>query len=368
MAKYVSNFNVLGENIAVKDEAAQSDLTQIKETIPTIQEDITNLDTITNKNSSNINTLKLTMLGGKNIVFFGDSWTVGSGASSYNLGFANLMANRLGMRKFNYAVGGAGFLRTGNLISSQLTTAKSDMSQTEKNETSIVFILGGVNDWRNQTGSISEMNTAIKSLCDSCHSTFTNAKIVIALCNTENLSMTDTFRNWMYNFRENLIANCNYPIQIIKNIENVISGRPNCYVSDNLHPSTYGHSILAGFFINQLLGGSSDVCYYHSLISLNAGFSFSSIQHFFRYNENVRSTRCVITSTKPITSNTKIGTFSTLIAPKDTIYFPTYYGNRLVGNIGITNSGNVYLSTLNSETSISTFTVPDFSYVFGQND
>ena len=361
MANYVSNFELLGEEIQIKDIESRNSIAEINSDISTINSDISTIN-------SDISALKLSKLAGKNIVFFGDSWTVGSGATSTSQGFAPVMANRLDMTQFNYGVGGAGFLRSGNQIITQVNTANSDMSSTEKNNTAIVFIFGGVNDWRNSTGSIDSMATAIKTVCDTCHNQYKNAKIVVALCNTMNLNITDTFRHWMYYFRYYLQQNCAYPIQIIKNVENIISGRSGCYVSDNLHPSTTGHAILAGFFINQLLGGDSTVDYYHSTFTLSSGNTMTQIPHLFRFNNKICCTGGTFTLGSAISSNTRIGTMSTLISPKYTTYIPAFYANRLIGNIALTESGNVYCSTINASTSSSVFNFPDFSYVFGKND
>ena len=112
-------------------------------------------------------------------VIFGDSW------SEFTRGYENWveyvnLANTLDVDVRNFAVGGAGFVREGNLIGTQITTADSDLTSDEKARTKYVILEGGVNDTSVETLGYTTWRTAIRAEIARCVTMFPNAQIIYA--------------------------------------------------------------------------------------------------------------------------------------------------------------------------------------------
>ena len=112
-------------------------------------------------------------------VIFGDSW------SDFDAGFENWVeyanvANTLDVDIRNFANGGAGFLVTGNLVSSQITEASSTLTAEEKVRTKYVILEGGVNDTGVSGLTYTNFRNAVRAAITSCVNMFPNAQIIYA--------------------------------------------------------------------------------------------------------------------------------------------------------------------------------------------
>ena len=314
---------------------------------------------------------------GKNIVFFGDSWVVGSVTANHTTdGFAYRTANKLGMTCHNYGVGGAGFCRTNNLIDTQISTASSEMTTKQKNDTYCVVLFGGINDWRHKstdgTGP-SQFASAIASAAQRCKGIFPNAVIVTCFMNTACKILTHTQMNWIYQARYKLMSLGAYKIMILDNIANVISGNSDWFAADSdateggLHPNEAGHARLAGYLANCILGGDTNVMRYCGTPVLEDGVSCDYPFHLFRDNYKMVFDCAHWEFSTPITQLTKIGNFNRDYAPKSQTSVVFTSGNRMVGSLLLTYSGNVWLSP-NTGESISIGWSSGGLYLYGKNN
>lgn len=307
---------------------------------------------------------------GKNIVFFGDSLSVGTGASSPSLRFTTLLANNLGMTERNYAVGASGFTIANNTISNQIQRAGTEMSVAEKKNTPIVFIMAGGNDLRHMSStSISAYATAVNNSVGIARSNFPYSTIVLAQANqTYNGCATYTQWYWM-DYAEMITlrtyANSRF-LKILHHPGNLLSGITEFWQSDNIHPNDFGHRLLAGYLTNFLLGGDPRVSRY-------CGESFAwdtelvtQVQlqpHTFRKDDFVVISRGQIRFASAITASTQIGTYNYIAPSEQSLFIPVTVSGAIVGTITVTPTGNVYIAP-NPGQSISSAYWSDYIYTY----
>ena len=358
---YVSQFKMNdGRIVKIKDTEARGLIEQANTSIEQLAEDVgadfsdvrqqlTGIDTELEEFAS----LNLSQITGKNLVIIADSWGVGGSASTQAQRFSTRLANSLNMNEFNFSVGGAGFA-LGNSFISELNTANDTMTDEQKSDTSIVLIVGGVNDWRHRVDSeitVTSFVDAVNNTISRAHAIFPKALIVIGVSTTTKLGYTDTWRHWASFASRNASANKSYPVKVIQNVGNCVNGYDGNYVSDNLHLTDLGHSRFAAHIEQAILGGKTNVFYYCDAIDLEEGFAYTVIPHIFRENDEFILSDMRVTFPSAISSNTLIGTFNPTFAPKYTIYTPAYQGDRIVGCVGITTNGHVYFNSLSADVS-----------------
>ena len=286
---------------------------------------------------------KIPVHAGNNIVFIGDSWTYGSGATNrLTERFTTLIAQNFGMTEFNFGVGAAGFTRPNTFIS-QVETANSSMTTTEKNMTSICLITGGVNDirWSSET-TLSAFVNAVVACVERAKEVFPNAQIVLACGTTTNNTFTDTNRHWYYQAMKAVKQqHTEGRVLIIDHVGAAINGVEANYTSDNLHPNTQGHSLLAGFLTNAIQGGGTDTEYYVGYYALDSDYaSYVRTPHVFRQTENILFGEGIIELAQDISTNTVIGSYTGPFG-YDNVYLTAYRANVPVASVAITSSGSV---------------------------
>lgn len=286
---------------------------------------------------------KIPVHAGNNIVFIGDSWTYGSGATNrLTERFTTLIAKNFGMTEFNFGVGASGFTRPNTFIS-QVETANSSMTETEKKMTSICLITGGVNDirWSAET-TLLAFSAAVVACVERAKAVFPNAQIVLAIGTTTNDSYTNTNRHWYYYAMKAVKQqHSEGRVLIIDHVGAAINGVAANYQSDNLHPNTLGHSLLAGFLTNAIQGGGTDTEYYVGYYALDANYaSYVRTPHVFRQTENILFGEGIIELAQEITTNTVIGSYEGPFG-YDNVYLTAYHGNQPVASVAITASGSL---------------------------
>lgn len=304
---------------------------------------------------------------GQNIVFFGDSWTVGGSASATAYRFTSRIATALQMTERNYGVGAAGFAIPGNLISDQVTAAASNMSEEIRGNVPLVVITGGVNDWRHRddynitrTGFLQ----AVRDTCAAAHAAFPNALIVVAF-NSMQQGNTDTMLSW-YAMAARAGQARNYPIKVLQHAPASVNANTQTFQGDNLHLTDTGHERYADYIVRGILGGGDDVFFYIGDFTPAAGVTASVDLHIFRRNEEFMFNQVIVDLEQAVNSNTLIGTIPSAWAPRDTMYWPAYFDNRLIGNLAITAAGNIYVNTLNTDISAQRFRVSPGYWFAGQ--
>lgn len=287
---------------------------------------------------------KIPVHAGNNIVFIGDSMTVGTGASSTANRFSTLIAQQFEMTEYNFGVGGAGFCRPHTFLE-QVNTANSSMTATEKNKTSLVVIVGGCNDmrWRSDMSlTIQEFTSAVVTCMNRAKEVFPNAMIAMAVGQSMNNVFYDTDRHYYYQAMTAMKqAHTAGRVIIIDHVAASINGRGDTYTSDNLHPNDKGYSMFAGFLANAILGGGTDTEYYIGRVLYDSDY-VTSIRdgHIFRQTENILFGEGLIQLNQAISSNTVVGTYTGAFG-YDNLYIPIYHANEVVGSLGIGTTGNV---------------------------
>lgn len=280
-----------------------------------------------------------------NMVFIGDSWTVGGSASATNKRFSSLVARKLQMQEFNFGVGGAGFIRTGNLFSTQLSTASSQMTNVQKLNTGIVLLCGGVNDLRNMMGTntASDFANAIVTTCNTAHTIFANALIVLAISNSESDGFTADQKYWVTNAIQEVERQItDYPYLIIRNLAASVNGVTANYISDRLHLNDRGHSLFAGFIANAIMGGGQDVYYrIGAIAAISPAYTYAG-GNLWRMNDDIILETSDFVFGATLSSNTTFATLpDIIISPNSTAYFPSYKSNQQNGTLAVTKTGNL---------------------------
>jgi len=278
----------------------------------------------------------------KNIVFFGDSWTVGTGATGSANAFPSKVASALQMIPFNYGVGAAGFTRP-NTIISQITG--NDMTVEQAANTKVVVITAGVNDIRNSGDTtLTALSNAIINAATAAANRYKNAVIVMAVTTTVRNGISDTLKYWMGYCVDRLMA-ANIPRVIVADMRYILYNRVNAYISDGFHPNDFGHGLVAGQIVNAILGSKSE-CYHY----IETGLVFDSSVadapsggHIFFNNGILNVTECRLNFVNAITERTLVGTVNAAVVPNNNVYTPFYYGDNAVGTFAITSNGNVYI-------------------------
>lgn len=350
-----------GSTKSVTSDGVYDAIKDVSDDLSDLASDVSALDTKVD------NIAQPYIVPGKNIVFIGDSWTVGSGASNpATQRFSTLIAGRFGMVEKNYGVGGAGFTRPSTFLS-QLEAANSGMTDAEKADTRIVLICGGVNDIRNMSDTtLPDFQGAVIDCQERAKQIFPNALICMAVGNTMKTPYYDTARYWIESAIQTLRdTNTAGAVLIIDHVGAAINGR-NTYTSDDLHPNTYGHSLLAGFLANAIRGGSTSTDYYYGAYTFNSVATDTTTPHVFRQTENVMITGGKLTLNEAVSSNTVIGSYSGPFC-RENLYMPVYHSNNIVGSLAITTSGSVRLIPLSGTTFNSGWELITPSIVFVYN-
>nr|DAI65245.1 MAG TPA: hydrolase [Caudoviricetes sp.] len=261
----VDNINIIALTnfpTLIAEKILDKNFNDLKSSVNNINAKLNNFIDTTN---SNFNDVKLSsypanFFKDKNLVVFGDSFSQEDIPNSENAHWVNNVISATKMNKFNFAVAGAGFARTGVTFDLQLNDAISQMSQSQKDNTAVVIVYGGYNDISNNMSDdliTSNCNTLIHNI----NNTFKNAKIILAPF------------NWGYNELSNEI---NLRISVLINRMSRFCSDIPCtllklarywnlgiksYFRNSVHPSTDGYDHISSFFLNAIYGGSEHVAF-----------------------------------------------------------------------------------------------------------
>ena len=350
----VEKFQIGPKIISARDANAQTKITQLGTQLANTQDDLSNANGRITSIGNSVTQLQkeisypnVVNLKGRNIVCFGDSWTTGAGASQSANKFTTKVAESLGMNEFNYGVGGSGFVMPNN-IGQQISNASSNMTTTQKANTSIVLICAGVNDVRYlDQFTISEFTAAIDSAIASAHAAFPNALIVAVIGNTLCHGMSEVMLHWITTGQETAQLRKAFPVMVCRGCENWIRNQDIRFASDGLHPSDTGHLIWASFIVNAITGGSNYVQDMLQTMQFETGVSATVYPRVWKENGLIKVSSGRITFSENITETTLIGHINPTCAPEENIYSPVYTGNIINGTLAITGSGNVYVTPTN---------------------
>lgn len=333
---------------------------EAEDDIEALEGDVDALEDVVSGHTTSIGTLNDKILrangmnlAGGNIVFFGDSWTVGGSAGSTNDRWTTITARALGMTEFNYGVGGGGFAIS-NKILSGVTSAASAMTTAQKNKTTLAVITGGVNDarnWSSQSVTVDSFYAGVSNVVNAAHSAFPNALIVVAIGSTIQYGTSNTYKHAV-SYTNKYIAQKSFPVLVINNVLNWVSNT-DYYKNESgfdvpIHLTATGHSVFAGYMIRGILGGDTSVYQYLYAPTWDSTY-VSSVDggpvHLWRYDEEFVLTNAYFNFNGDFDGNHVIGTIPVYFAPRTNIYTPIYRGNLDVGTMAVTALGAIHFIT-----------------------
>lgn len=242
-------------------------------------------------------------------VFIGDSYS--DRTTGYTKALPDIIGENLKLSSVrNYAVGGAGYVNgigTNQHFGGQLNRAISDMSDSEKNQTSYVFILGGQNDY---AADISQLLAQYSTIFANAKTAFPNAQIVVLpLWYNRALSAENTTRFtllYYYAFANGCKTDSlswNYLINPTFT-----------FMDDGIHPTQTTLNVLGGMISSLVLGGNPRVPAYNGAFTKQANISASNSMAWFD-GENVHLHYVASCSASTIPVGTNIGAFDSCFAP-----------------------------------------------------
>lgn len=293
-------------------------------------------------------------LRGSNLVVFGDSWSQPGITNSVDEYWVKRVASAFYMNRFNFAVAGAGFGRTDNNISGQIDTASSNMTASEKENTSIVIALIGYNDIINNV-SDNAILAGVADFNQRCGAMFPNAKQIL-------IPFAWAFGRLLsaYNIRIELLlhkiyGSLTYPCMVVPDARYWLMGVRGNYQNDS-HPSELGYQRIAGRILGFILGNNYGYSSLGETLTLSHGndkfcaYTFENGMIHFQL-------RCQFDSALSDYSDTFISNLPPICVPEVDIMVPIMrVGGLAVGNARlIVNASSLFISKL---------TVPANTFVY----
>ena len=333
MPDYVSKFSLAGSDIYIKDKDARDDI----EALP--------------------HNLYAKAQKGKNILFIGDSWTVGSGASDpATERFSTVLCGALDMNEYNYGVGAAGYCRP-YTFQDQATAAISGMTTAQKKATNIIMVVGGVNDLRNiASETFAQVTTAINTLINTLLPEFPNAVICFAL-NTIPHDTTTTMLDWIEELKEYFMTRNQGPVIFFDSFTQMLTANMDMFNNDLLHPTTSGYAHIAGYLRNAILGGvyANPLRYVDQIDLTRTDYSITTGGHIFTDGKMIYIEECDFLMAAE-SGNNLVGTVPEGVRPLHTVYFPLFHStDGIIGAGQITNAGNIYVNQNITQTTSAMF-------------
>lgn len=311
------------------------------------------------------------------VLFIGDSYTYGTGASDHGSGdtkrFSSILAARLQATEYNFGVGSTGFCDPGSggenkPFETQVLTAANTLSSDVKNDIRLVVIAGGFNDWNEgSTYSASDMQSAANRAAVNARNNFPNALILIVPMLFKGFDANAR----LWNFENSIING----VGGLNGVERTVYirgawtwnfGMYTHYASDGFHPNDIGHATIASQIYANIFGG---IAYENRnfTIDFENGITSSVLDGGYVqfYNGMIVSQgmRCHITNGITANTATKLGQLPEGCTPLMNISMPFVISNKLHGVIIITTSGAIYINpdmNLNGDANI---ILNSFSYL-----
>ena len=325
------------------NEQIFSDLnTQVQtntENIGTLQ---TNLTTLQNKVENERNPIDF--YSGKNLVVFGDSYSQPDIPNSEDEYWVKQVAQATGMNRFNFAIAGAGFGRSTNLLSTQLTTAQNQMTSEQKQNTSVVICYAGYNDIMNDVSEEDILSNYI-ALITGIVQTFPNAKIIVAPFNWQfgYLSREQNMKIETLIYRMERDT-CMYPVTFLKLARYWLMGINTNYRNSN-HPNVNGYKTIAGYFIGAIYGSSEHVCIgWGGMVPSHGNRNirdFTMKDGWIHFNFGTKFDEALTDY-----SGEQFANLHALLCPETDIIIPLYKTNGFAGTLILKNTGTGYLQNI----------------------
>lgn len=174
--------------------------------------------------------------GGDTVAFYGDSYTLGTGASDPALRWSSIVAAERGWNEVNPSVNGLGFVNNrdagGPDLVEQVIAAKPD----------IVFVTMGLNDNFSMPGRAADIQAAITEDFSTLKAELPKARFVVVepfWYTDERPESVEQIIGWVREAAS--VINADY----IPDASRWLEGRPELMASDGLHPNDAGYEVMA---------------------------------------------------------------------------------------------------------------------------
>lgn len=301
------------------------------------------------------------MIAGETVLFVGDSYTYGTGASDHNAGagpdtkrWSSIVARTLGCTEINVAVGSTGFVDPGSSgqnmpFITQYNNWYSNAPAATRNAVRAVFIAGGYNDVWHDDASWNTVLSASRTICNRVHTTLPNAHLVLIPMMWCGYDYTVKARN-LYTAIVRGAQTCTHPERVCT-IKDAMTwtAYTSDIASDGIHPNDSGHlhiaqGVLQG--LNDPAGAASNTW---EVTTYASNVQSGATNFMERVGTRIHRQESYITLNTAITSNTVIGQIPADFIPRFNVYSPIYFGNSIVGTFAIVgeespgNSGSVHV-------------------------
>ncbi|MBQ4117105.1 MAG: Ig-like domain-containing protein, partial [Clostridia bacterium] len=195
------------------------------------------------------------------ITFLGDSITAGSQTSKT---YHSYLADRLYVTAVNNGLSGSNIAGVGSSNQASFIDRVSQIPD----DTDLIFVMGGTNDFGQNAGTLERFVPGIRTLIESLITRFPDKPIVFStpLQNGGYFSITtnkagETLAQYVAEIEE---ACAEYGIPVIKTYRNAafkdfciwdgdtVTGYNETYYADGVHPNAAGHEVMADFFEEEL--------------------------------------------------------------------------------------------------------------------
>ena len=273
MTNYVSNFNLLGENITIKDIEG-------RELINGQDIKITNTNNRIDNTNNEINQiiLKRNPYSGTKVVLFGDSWL------TQEKTLANTIGSNLNATVQNLGVGGAGFSEyaTSKIIT-QINNARQD------NDVKCVIIIGGVNDLnrgyeqiiQDQSSFLDDVQEAVQA----AESKYPNA--IVLLCYNNFLAYFPPKWKAILLAVHNRISGATKSVSFLNSVY-ITSRIEAWYKSDHIHLNSSGYQSYGGYITKFILSGENNITQdFGALTDVASGLNWLRRPYVYKINDKM---------------------------------------------------------------------------------
>lgn len=287
------------------------------------------------------------MIAGETVLFVGDSYTYGTGASDHNAGagpdtkrWSSIVASTLGCNEINVAVGSTGFVDPGSggqnmPFITQFNNWYSNASTTLRSEVRAVFVAGGYNDVWHDDASWNTMISASRAICNRVHTVLPNAHLILIPMMWCGYDYTIKARN-LYTAIIKGAQSCTHPerVCVIKDAM-TWTAYTGDIASDGIHPNDNGHLHIAQGVLSGLNDPSGTASNTWDTNRYTDNVQSGATNFIERVGTRVYRHESYITLTQAVSGNTVIGQLQPEFIPRLNVYCPIYFGNAIVGTFAI---------------------------------
>lgn len=179
---------------------------------------------------------------------------IGDSFSNANDEWPNILGNAIGKTVINKSTSATGFtIGAPNTFQQQLSSLIND---NDMEEFSHIIVYGGINDWRVQHSTVSQMETAFQVFLSTYNSiSGIKPKLIFAFGNVGNTTISEynNYKSWYLGCIDAL-QNMNMP-GIVLYVPYWLMGVSSAIGSDDLHPTSKGELYIANF-MEQIVNGT----------------------------------------------------------------------------------------------------------------